>query len=188
PSRRSPRTAGLYAAARSKARPRADSKGFLRLCGFCAARELLDLAFGAVELLLAEAVELLAPLPEFQGLVERRLAGFESPDDLLELLLGLFEGHRVSSTRAPKPPSTSSARSGTTRRAATLGVEARASAARSQSGVSCSWPTAETTGTGQFAIARTSRSSLKGSRSSKLPPPRATTITSTSGSRQSAPR
>ena len=60
----------------------------------------------------------------------------------------------------------------------TDGVEARTSAARSKSGVSCSWPTAETTGTGQSATARTSRSSENGSRSSKLPPPRASTITS----------
>src|SRR2546430_8889606 len=90
------------------ARPRADSKGFLRFCGFGAACELLDLAFGAVELLFAQTVKLLAALPELQGFVERRLAGFESPDDLLELLLGLFEGHRISSTRAPKPPSASS--------------------------------------------------------------------------------
>ena len=62
-----------------------------------------------------------------------------------------------------------------------MGVEARTSAARSQSGVSCSWPTAETTGTGQAANARTTVSSLKGSRSSKLPPPRVTMTTSTSG-------
>ena len=38
-------------------------------------------------------------------------------------------------------------RSGTTSAAAAVGVAARASAARSQSGVSCSWPTAETIGT-----------------------------------------
>ncbi len=76
--------------------------------------------------------------------------------------------------------SLSSSESGTTSRAATLGVDARASAARSVSGVSCSWPTAETIGTRQDATARTSRSSLKGRRSSKLPPPRAITITSRS--------
>ena len=68
--------------------------------------------------------------------------------------------------------------SGTTRRAAAVGVDARTSAARSQSGVSCSCPTAETIGTVQSATARTTRSSEKGSRSSKLPPPRASTITS----------
>ena len=43
-----------------------------------------------------------------------------------------------------------------------MGVDARTSAARSQSGVSCSCPTAETIGTGQAATARTSRSSLNG--------------------------
>ena len=69
---------------------------------------------------------------------------------------------------------------------AIVGVDARTSAARSQSGVSCSCPTAETTGTGHAATARTSRSSLNGSRSSKLPPPRASTITSTPGCAQSA--
>ena len=74
--------------------------------------------------------------------------------------------------------------SGTTSRPAIVGVDARTSAARSQSGVSCSCPTAETTGTGHAATARTSRSSLNGSRSSKLPPPRASTITSTPGARR----
>ena len=68
--------------------------------------------------------------------------------------------------------------SGTTSLAAAVGVDARTSAARSQSGVSCSCPTADTTGTGQSATARTTRSSENGSRSSKLPPPRASTITS----------
>ena len=47
------------------------------------------------------------------------------------------EGRARRSSRAR-----SSARSGTTSRAAAVGVEARTSAARSQSGVSCSWPTA----------------------------------------------
>ena len=49
--------------------------------------------------------------------------------------------------RAVEPPA-SSDRSGTTSLPAAVGVEARTSAARSQSGVSCSWPTADTTGTG----------------------------------------
>ena len=57
---------------------------------------------------------------------------------------------------------------------------------RARNGVSCSWPTAETTGTGHAATARTSRSSLNGSRSSKLPPPRVSTITSTSGAAQTS--
>ncbi len=55
-----------------------------------------------------------------------------------------------------------------------------------RAGVSCSWPTAVTIGTGHSATARTSRSSLKGRRSSKPPPPRARTTTSTSGSSQIA--
>ena len=54
-----------------------------------------------------------------------------------------------------EPLAAARARSGTTSRAAAVGVEARTSAARSQSGVSCSWPTALTTGTGQAATART---------------------------------
>ena len=73
------------------------------------------------------------------------------------------------------------------RAAAAVGVDALTSAARSQSGVSCSCPTALTIGTGQPATARTTRSSLNGSRSSKLPPPRARTTTSTSGSAVIAP-
>jgi hypothetical protein len=56
--------------------------------------------------------------------------------------------------------------------AAALGVSARRSAAKSQSVKSISWPTAETIGTGQAATARTSGSSLKAHRSSRLPPPR----------------
>ena len=61
-------------------------------------------------------------------------------------------------------------------------MPARTSATRSTSGVSCSWPIADTTGVAHAATARTSRSSENGSRSSKLPPPRASTITSTSAS------
>ena len=93
---------------------------------------------------------------------------------------------RPSAVRRRSRSARSSRSSGTTRRAAAVGVDARASAARSQSGVSCSWPTAETIGTGQVANARTTRSSLKGRRSSKLPPPRATTTTSTSAAAASS--
>src|SRR6186997_1140923 len=102
---RSRQRAGRAAAARRvlRTRPR-----ILWLCGLRAARELFDLALGGVEALPAEAVELLAALPELQRLVERRLARLEPVDDLLQLLLGLLEGHLVSSTRAPKPPSASS--------------------------------------------------------------------------------
>src|SRR5581483_10329984 len=94
---------------------------------------------------------------------------------------------RPSPIRARASPARSSSRSGTTSRPAAVGVDARTSAARSHSGVSCSCPTAVTTGTGQPATARTRRSSLNGSRSSKLPPPRARTTTSTSGAAQTAP-
>ena len=52
-------------------------------------------------------------------------------------------------------------------------------------GESCSWPIAETTGVVATKTARTRASSENGSRSSTEPPPRATTITSTSGSRSS---
>ena len=78
--------------------------------------------------------------------------------------------------------------SGTSCLAASVGVEARTSATRSSSGVSGSWPIADTTGVRVPATARISPSSLNGSRSSTEPPPRATTITSTSGSRSSLAR
>ena len=61
-------------------------------------------------------------------------------------------------------------------------MPARTSATWSTIGVSCSCPIADTTGVRHSATARTSRSSENGSRSSKLPPPRASTITSTSSS------
>ena len=77
----------------------------------------------------------------------------------------------------------SSPTSGTIFLAASVGVEARRSATRSSSGASGSCPIADTTGVRQAATARTSSSSENGSRSSTLPPPRATTITSTSGCR-----
>ena len=66
--------------------------------------------------------------------------------------------------------------------AASVGVAARTSATWSTRVVSVSWPTAVTTGVRQAAMARTSPSSEKGSRSSTEPPPRATTMTSTAGS------
>jgi hypothetical protein len=64
--------------------------------------------------------------------------------------------------------------------AAALGVSARTSAAKSQSVKSISCPTAEMIGTGQAATARTSGSSLKAHRSSRLPPPRPITSRSKS--------
>ena len=58
------------------------------------------------------------------------------------------------------------------------GVGARTSAAKSARLVSVSWPTAEITGIGDPAIARTTISSLNAHRSSIEPPPRATISTS----------
>ena len=92
---------------------------------------------------------------------------------------------RRSRVRAVPIRRTSSVRSGTTRLAASVGVEARTSATKSTSGVSVSWPIAEITGVRQANTARQSASSEKGSRSSTPPPPRAMMITSTAGSRSS---
>ncbi len=88
---------------------------------------------------------------------------------------------RVLRRRSPTIRSVCSRRDGTTRFAASVGVDARRSATKSTSGASCSWPIALTTGVRQEATARTRASLLKGSRSSTLPPPRARMITSTSG-------
>jgi sugar/nucleoside kinase (ribokinase family) len=62
--------------------------------------------------------------------------------------------------------------------AATEGVGARRSATKSLRLKSVSCPIADTTGTGDCAIARTRRSSLKAHRSSSEPPPRASRIAS----------
>src|SRR5262249_56986736 len=79
---------------------------------FRARGKLLDLSFGRIEALAAEAVQLLSALPELQGFVQRRLAALEPANDLLQLFLGRLEGgrvvQRVSSTFAPNPPSASS--------------------------------------------------------------------------------
>src|SRR5207237_4466602 len=78
-------------------------------------RQLLDPPVGGVELAEAEAVELLAALPERDRLVQSRLAALEPLDDALELPLGGLErqpglvGH---STRAPNSPSATSTRIG----------------------------------------------------------------------------
>ena len=69
-------------------------------------------------------------------------------------------------------------RSGTSSSAAAEGVGARRSAAKSARVKSVSWPTAETTGIGEAAIARTRASSLNAHRSSSEPPPRASSTTS----------
>ncbi len=85
---------------------------------------------------------------------------------------------RVSTVRRPF---TSSWRSGTMALAAWVGVEARRSATKSNSGLSLSWPMALTTGVRHPDTALISASLLNGNRSSKEPPPRAITMTSTSG-------
>ncbi|SIH62182.1 Uncharacterised protein [Mycobacteroides abscessus subsp. abscessus] len=72
--------------------------------------------------------------------------------------------------------------------AASVGVEARRSATSSRIGRSASCPIAETTGVVAFETARTSASFEKGSRSSMLPPPRAMTMMSISGSASSSAR
>ena len=74
-----------------------------------------------------------------------------------------------------------SARTGTARSAAAVGVGARQSATRSISVQSVSWPTAEISGMALAATARATISSLKPQRSSRLPPPRATIIRSGRG-------
>ena len=84
--------------------------------------------------------------------------------------------------RASAMRSYSMATSGTTRLAASVGVAARTSATLSSTGLSGSWPMAETTGVCAAATARCNASSEKGSRSSTEPPPRAMMMTSTSGS------
>ena len=76
----------------------------------------------------------------------------------------------------------SSTTSGTTRLAASVGVDALRSDTSSMIGLSFSWPIAEMTGVSQAATALTSASSLKPTRSRKPPPPRVMIITSTSGS------
>ena len=72
--------------------------------------------------------------------------------------------------------------SGVSISAAADGVGARTSAAKSASVKSISWPTPVMMGISDVAIARATRSSLKHHKSSKLPPPRATKITSTRSS------
>ena len=74
----------------------------------------------------------------------------------------------------------------TTRSAAADGVGARRSATKSAIVKSVSWPTAEIVGIREAASARATASSLKGQRSSRLPPPRATMSTSSPPSRLSA--
>ena len=73
--------------------------------------------------------------------------------------------------------------SGTISSAAALGVGARRSATKSQIVKSISCPTADTTGTETSAIVRATISSLNSHKSSRLPPPRATTTRSRGANR-----
>ena len=103
---------------------------------------------------------------------------------------------RAPTTRRESPASSRTPRlataaatcspSGETFTAASVGVSARRSAARSVSVTSISWPTPATTGMRAAATARTSTSSLKLQRSSRLPPPRTSAITSGRGMSRSA--
>src|SRR5215204_889320 len=63
---------------------------------FHPAGELLDLALRRVELVGAEAVELLASLPERDRLVQVGLPALELLDDPFQLALSLLEGHLVA--------------------------------------------------------------------------------------------
>ncbi len=65
--------------------------GFRRL-GRELAAELLDPTLGRVELRDAEAVQLFAPLPQRDRVLERGLAALELSDDALELGASLLEG------------------------------------------------------------------------------------------------
>ena len=75
-------------------------------------------------------------------------------------------------------PSSSPARSGLTSSAAAVGVGARRSATKSAIVKSVSWPMPVTTGIGHARIARATLSSLKAHKSSMLPPPRTSNMTS----------
>ena len=91
-------------------------RGVTRLDLFDALRELLDPAVRGVELGRADAVELLAALPERDRLVEARVAAFEPLDDRLQLASGPPRsvgsltasprpGRRTSRCRARRRPS-----------------------------------------------------------------------------------
>src|SRR5262249_30914090 len=77
-------------------------------------RQLLDPAFGRLQVGRAEAVQLLATLPELQRFVEPCVAALELLDDLRELLLGLLVRHSTLAPNAPSDISTVTASPGTT--------------------------------------------------------------------------
>ena len=84
-------------------------------------------------------VEQAARVAEHRPGPQRVEAGLLAGQPAAERLRGAGRGRRVDEA-------SSSATSGTTSLAASVGVEARTSATRSSSGWSCSWPIAETTG------------------------------------------
>ena len=99
---------------------------------------------------------------------------------------GALPGTARATAQRLSPRRASRQSSGTTASAAWVGVE-QATAATSSSRVeSRSWPMALTTGTRMSATVRQSVSSQNAQRSARLPPPRATRITSTSGRAASA--
>jgi len=132
-----------------------------------AALERLKQKLAAEGLFAAERKRALPRIPSLIGLVTGNDAAAKR--DVLTTISARFPPARVlvAETYVQGP------------KAATAIVEARTSAARSHSGVSCSWPTADTTGTGHAATARTTRSSLNAARSVAAPPPRPTITTST---------
>src|SRR5438034_10914919 len=70
--------------------------------------QLFDLAVGGVEARYAHLVELLAPLPELDRLVEIGVAALQPLDDLLQLALRVFEPQLAQSACAPNRPSATS--------------------------------------------------------------------------------
>ena len=129
----------------------------------------------------AQGVDLAGPVVETAAGVGQRRPGADRVERVL--LAGQPGGQHLrgrgrAGGRPGRPPRPTS---GTTSLAASVGVEARTSATRSSSGLSGSWPIAETTGVRAANTARSRPSSENGSRSSTEPPPRAITITSTVG-------
>ena len=114
----------------------------------------------------------------------RRIGSRKRLEDWMSPSLETYLSRSATASRAILPTSerqrsSSSAPSAASSSAAALGVGARRSATKSAIEKSISCPTALTTGTAEAAIARATLSSLNSQRSSRLPPPRVTTITST---------
>ena len=108
-----------------------------------------------------------------------RLASPRNRDSSSRTLLATIEARRALQDWSV---SSISSRFGAILSAASEGVKARTSAARSHRVTSISCPTADTTGMREATTARTTSSSLKAQRSSIEPPPRPTTRRSRGGS------